>query len=113
MKVDTGIMAPELSDIGPRAREFEEIGYDGLLTAETVHDAMLPLALAAEHTNTIELSTGIVVAFAANSDGARLHGQRPPADVEGPFHPGPRFSDQAAHREAVLDAVVAPGPPHA
>ena len=64
MKVDTGIMAPELSEIGPRARELEEIGYDGLLTAETVHDATLPLALAAEHTTTIELATGIVVAFA-------------------------------------------------
>jgi len=64
VKVDTGIMAPELSEIGPRARELEEIGYDGLLTAETVHDATLPLALAAEHTTTIELATGIVVAFA-------------------------------------------------
>src|SRR6266700_7229722 len=64
MKVDTGVMAPSLADIGPRARELEEQGYDGLLTAETGHDAFLPIALAAEHTERIELATGIAVAFA-------------------------------------------------
>jgi probable F420-dependent oxidoreductase len=64
MKVDTGVMAPSLSDIGPRARELEQLGYDGLLTAETGHDAFLPIALAAEHTESIELATGIAVAFA-------------------------------------------------
>ena len=64
MKVDTGVMAPSLNDIGPRARELEELGYDGLLTAETGHDAFLPIALAAEHTERIELATGIAVAFA-------------------------------------------------
>jgi probable F420-dependent oxidoreductase len=64
VKVDTGVMAPSLSDIGPRARELEEMGYDGLLTAETGHDAFLPLVLAAEHTERIELATGIAVAFA-------------------------------------------------
>jgi probable F420-dependent oxidoreductase len=64
VKVDTGVMAPSLSDIGPRARELEALGYDGLLTAETGHDAFLPIALAAEHTERIELATGIAVAFA-------------------------------------------------
>ena len=37
------------------------------------------------------------------------HRQRPPAVHEGPLHPGPRQPDQAAHREAVLDAVVGAG----
>ncbi len=64
MKVDTGVMAPSLSDIGPRAKELEDLGYDGLLTAETSHDAFLPVVLAAEHTERIELATGIAVAFA-------------------------------------------------
>ncbi len=64
MKVDTGVMAPSLADIGPRAKELEDLGYDGLLTAETGHDAFLPIALAAEHTERIELATGIAVAFA-------------------------------------------------
>jgi len=64
MKVDTGIMAPSLADIGARAQELEAMGYDGLLTAETGHDCFLPLAVAAEHTERIELATGIAVAFA-------------------------------------------------
>ncbi len=64
MMVDTGVMAPSLTEIGPRAKELERMGYDGLLTAETGHDAFLPIALAAEHTERIELATGIAVAFA-------------------------------------------------
>ena len=64
MKVDTGIMANALDDIATRARELEELGYDGLLTAETGSDPFLPLVIAAEHTKRIELGTGIAVAFA-------------------------------------------------
>jgi probable F420-dependent oxidoreductase len=64
MKVDTGIMAPSLTEVGARAKALEDIGYDGLLTAETAHDPFLPLAVAAEHTDRIELGTGIAVAFA-------------------------------------------------
>jgi probable F420-dependent oxidoreductase len=63
MRVDTGIMSPNIAEIGPKAKELEDLGYDGLLTAETGHDAFLPLALAAEHTERIELGTGIAVAF--------------------------------------------------
>ncbi|MGH8976579.1 MAG: LLM class F420-dependent oxidoreductase [Acidimicrobiia bacterium] len=64
MKVDTGIMAPSLAEVGKRAAELEAIGYDALMTAETAHDPFLPLAIAAEHTERIELATGIAVAFA-------------------------------------------------
>ena len=64
MKVDTGIMAGALDDIAVKARELEESGYDGLLTAETGSDPFLPLVIAAEHTERIELGTGIAVAFA-------------------------------------------------
>ena len=64
MKVDTGVMAPSLAEIGARARELEEFGYDGLMTAETSSDPFLPLAIAAEHTERVELATGIAVAFA-------------------------------------------------
>jgi probable F420-dependent oxidoreductase len=56
-------MAPSLTEIGAQAQALEAIGYDGLMTAETGHDAFLPLVLAAEHTENIELSTGIAVAF--------------------------------------------------
>jgi probable F420-dependent oxidoreductase len=48
------------------ARELEQLGYDGVFTAETSHDPFLPITLAALETDHIELGTGIAVAFARN-----------------------------------------------
>jgi probable F420-dependent oxidoreductase len=48
------------------AREFEDAGYSGVWTAETSHDPFLPLVLAAEHTERVEIGTSIAVAFARN-----------------------------------------------
>jgi probable F420-dependent oxidoreductase len=59
-------MAATLDEIGSRAKELEDIGYDGLLTAETSHDPFFPALIAAEHTSRIEIGTGIAVAFARN-----------------------------------------------
>jgi probable F420-dependent oxidoreductase len=64
MKIDTGLGGVSLADLGRRARTLEELGYDGLNTAETSHDPFLPLAVAAEHTERVQLATGIAVAFA-------------------------------------------------
>ena len=72
MKIDAWIGLPEaassqeLTGIGARARMMEQEGYSGLLSAETSHDPFLPLALAAEHTERIELMTAIAVGFARN-----------------------------------------------
>jgi probable F420-dependent oxidoreductase len=63
MLVDGGLMGT-LSEVPARAKALEAAGYDGLMTAETSHDPFLPLALAAEHTERIELMTSIAVAFA-------------------------------------------------
>lgn len=63
MKIDVGILAPNLLDIPNVARAAEEMGFAGLWTSETQHDPFLPLALAAEHTSRIELGTAIAVAF--------------------------------------------------
>jgi probable F420-dependent oxidoreductase len=46
------------------ARAAERAGVLGLWTAETSHDPFLPLVLAAEHTERLELGTAIAVAFA-------------------------------------------------
>ena len=43
---------------------MEALGFDAALTAETAHDPFLPLAQAAMHSKSIELSTSIAVAFA-------------------------------------------------
>ena len=63
MKVDGGLMG-DLAQVPERARALEAAGYDGLMTAETAHDPFLPLVLAAEHTERIDLMTSISVAFA-------------------------------------------------
>jgi len=65
MKVDGGIPA-DLSKAAQAAQDVEAAGYSGAWTAETAHDPFLPLAVAAEHTERIELGTSIAVAFARN-----------------------------------------------
>ncbi len=67
MKVDGGFgMGGDLGSAITAAQEHESAGYDGFWTAETSHDPFLPLLLAAEHTENIELGTSIAVAFARN-----------------------------------------------
>jgi probable F420-dependent oxidoreductase len=65
MKVDGGI-TPTLRDVPEAARGLEAVGYDGAWTAETAHDPFFPILLGAEHTERLELGTGIAVAFARN-----------------------------------------------
>jgi len=66
MKVDGGIPSVGIDEIVRVAKELEDVGYDGGLTAEMSHDPFLPLVIAAEHTERLELATGIAVAFARN-----------------------------------------------
>ena len=69
MLVDGGIGAVGrggLAAIGVAAKGQEDVGYDGIWSAETSHDPFYPLLVAAEHTERIELGTGIAVAFARN-----------------------------------------------
>jgi probable F420-dependent oxidoreductase len=65
MLVDGGISA-DLTQARAAATEAEAAGYDGIWSAETSHDPFLPLLLAAEGTERLELGTGIAVAFARN-----------------------------------------------
>ena len=70
MKVDGGIGAISIGGtggiaaIGAAAKAQEAFGYDGVWSAETNHDPFYPLLIAAEHTERVELGTGIAVAFA-------------------------------------------------
>ncbi len=63
MRVDGGI-GTELGRVGEAVNEAEVAGYDGVWSAETSRDPFLPVLLAAEHTERIQLGTGIAVAFA-------------------------------------------------
>ena len=63
MKVDGGI-GWELDKVGAQAQELEEMGYSGILSAETSHDPFFPLLVAAQNTRRVDLMTSIAVAFA-------------------------------------------------
>jgi probable F420-dependent oxidoreductase len=65
IKVDAGIPM-NMNEVKARAEWLEAVGYDGAMTAETSHDPFLPLAIAAEHTQRVDLMTSIAVAFARN-----------------------------------------------
>jgi len=62
MLIDGGL-GFDPDDIGQQARRVEEDGYDGAWAAETGHDPLLVLAMAAPHTERLELGSAIVVAF--------------------------------------------------
>jgi len=63
MKIDGGLTTFELAQVPAHAREIEALGYDGLFTFEGKGDPFLPLVLAAEHTERVELATAIALAF--------------------------------------------------
>ena len=62
MLVD-GNIGTDLSRAAESARKSEEAGFDAIWSAETGHDPLFPLLLAAESTERIGLGTAIVVAF--------------------------------------------------
>src|SRR5881392_409514 len=63
MKIDGGLMTTDLRDAARLAAHAEQLGYDGLWTAEAGHDPYLPAALAATATERITVGTNIAVAF--------------------------------------------------
>ena len=65
MKVD-GSIGFDMKKVAENAAAVEAAGYSGAWTAETSHDPFLPLVLAAEHTESLEIGTSIAVAFARN-----------------------------------------------
>jgi probable F420-dependent oxidoreductase len=65
MKLDAslGVEGGYLRSAGDAARAAESLGFAGLWTSETKHDAFLPLAIAADATEAIELGTSVAIAF--------------------------------------------------
>jgi probable F420-dependent oxidoreductase len=63
VRVDTGSPS-DLSWVSTTVKAQEAAGYDGTWVAETSRDPFLPLAIAAEHSEKIQLGTSIAVAFA-------------------------------------------------
>jgi probable F420-dependent oxidoreductase len=65
MKLDAGlgVEGKYLKEIDRTARAAEDLGFAGLWTSETKHDAFLPLAIAANETHNVELGTSVAIAF--------------------------------------------------
>jgi probable F420-dependent oxidoreductase len=65
LKLDVGLgtEGDYLKDIERTARAAEDLGFAGLWTSETKHDAFLPLAIAAGGTQNMELGTSVAIAF--------------------------------------------------
>jgi probable F420-dependent oxidoreductase len=64
MLFDASLPPVSLDQIPRIASAAEQIGFDALWSTETQHDPFLPLALAAEHTQRLDLGTAIAVGFA-------------------------------------------------
>lgn len=65
MKLDVGLgtEGKYLQRVSATADAAESMGFDGLWTSETKHDAFLPLAIAASETQTVDLGTSVAIAF--------------------------------------------------
>lgn len=63
MKFDVTTFAENLNTMPDIAKQIEDMGFDGLWTAEAQHNPFLPLPLAAYTTEKLELGTAIAVAF--------------------------------------------------
>jgi probable F420-dependent oxidoreductase len=64
MKIDAALTSVNLREMPAAAQAAEAMGFDGVWTSETQHEAFLPLPLVAEHTQRIQFGTAIAVAFA-------------------------------------------------
>ena len=64
MLVDAALATTDLHGVPEVAARLEAEGYDGVLSFEGAHDGFLPLLLAAEHTERVQLTTAVTIAFA-------------------------------------------------
>ena len=62
--VSMTVPTEDLTEARTIYRTLEEIGYDRAFSFEAKHDPFVPIAVAGEHTRSIELGTAIAIAFA-------------------------------------------------
>ncbi|PBC47657.1 TIGR03617 family F420-dependent LLM class oxidoreductase (plasmid) [Rhodococcus opacus] len=66
MKVDARLDVDDVEAMAQTVRRLEMEGYAGIWTSETAHDPFLPLMIAAQQTQRVQLGCAIAVAFARN-----------------------------------------------
>jgi probable F420-dependent oxidoreductase len=64
VKIDGKLRIADYGQVANAAARQEAEGYAGVWSSESKHDPFLPLVLAAEHTERLEIGTAIAVAFA-------------------------------------------------
>ena len=64
MRVSMTVPTEDLTQARTIYRDLEELGYDRAFSFEAKHDPFIPLAVAAEHTSTLQLGTALAIAFA-------------------------------------------------
>ncbi|MSQ34075.1 MAG: TIGR03617 family F420-dependent LLM class oxidoreductase [Dehalococcoidia bacterium] len=62
MKVYCGI-PQDLTKVPEAVKKAQEMGYDGVTSSETQHDPFFPLVVAAEHSQSVRLTTSVAIAF--------------------------------------------------
>jgi probable F420-dependent oxidoreductase len=65
MKID-GPFYAQLGEAATEAKRLADIGYDGVYTLEGSWDPFYPLVMASEHAPSLDIATGIAVAFPRN-----------------------------------------------
>ena len=63
MKIETGFGGGWLGGIPEQVRAAEARGFDAIVTPETKHDSILQMAMAAEHTERVEICSSVTIAF--------------------------------------------------
>jgi probable F420-dependent oxidoreductase len=66
MHIDAALTTTDLGMVPAAAAGIEAAGYDGIFSFEGQHDPFFPLLLAAEHTERVQLTTAVAIAFARN-----------------------------------------------
>jgi len=85
MKIDAKFFAERIGDAPTLVQTYRELGYDGLFATETRHDPFLPLMLAAEHGQGLDLSTRVALAFSRSPMHLAYLGHDLQAYTEGRF----------------------------
>lgn len=88
MHVDGPLVTQALADVGPAAALLETRGFSGTYTFEGPHDPFLPLVLAADATDHLELITAVAIAFARNPMTLAVQANDLHRLSEGRFHLG-------------------------
>lgn len=88
MRVDGPLVTPSLAGAGDAARALETAGYAGAYTFEGPHDPFLPLVVAAQATERLELITAVAIAFARNPMTIATQANDLQLLAEGRFHLG-------------------------